>query len=231
MLVLVDLDDTLCNTWEAGKRTIVRSIPIFLRWGKPRVVLYFLTGGYRELEGSEAAHVLDFDGLVSLVLGRVYPGIGREEVKFFSKKIEELFFRYLRLYPDALPFLQGLRRLNANVVLITDSSTGWQRKKIEVLGIGKYFDDVIISGETGHSKLEDYNFRLALERFPDSEVYVVGDRDDTDMRGGKSIGATTILVQRGYYRNKKPRHADYVVKNLREALGVIESEHKKGAKA
>ncbi|WP_367183048.1 HAD hydrolase-like protein [Thermococcus sp.] len=90
---------------------------------------------------------------------------------------------------------------------------------------------MIISGETGHSKFEDYNFRLALNRFPDGEVYVVGDRDETDMAGARAIGAVGILVKRGYFSGKKVKNADYVVKNLREALEVIESEHKKRAEA
>ncbi|WP_297498033.1 HAD family hydrolase [Thermococcus sp.] len=229
MLVLLDLDDTLCNTWGAGKRTILASIPTFLRKGKVRAVLYVLTGRFRELEGSEGAHLLDFEELVGLILRRVYGEIADEEVKEVSGKVEELFFRHLRLYPDAIPFLRGLKGLGARVVLITDSSTRWQRKKIEFLGIGDYLDGVVISGETGHSKLEDYNFRLALKKFPDDEVYVVGDRDETDMRGGKSIGATTILVKRGYYRSRKSSFADYVVGNLLEALEMIRHEHEKRA--
>ena len=229
MLVLVDLDDTLCNTWEAGKKTIARVIPGLVLRGKFRAVLYLLLGRYRELENRERLHTLDFAELVEELLRAVYPDIRREEIEELASSLEANFFRHLRLYPDALPFLEGLRALGARTVLVTDSSTGWQRKKIEVLGIGEYFDDVIISGETGHSKFEDYNFRLALERFPDDEVYVVGDRDDTDMRGGKAIGATTVLVRRGYYRNQKPRHADYVVRDLVEALEVIGGEHKKRA--
>ena len=229
MLVIVDLDDTLCNTWEAGKRTIARVIPHFLRKGKFRAVLYILLGRYRKLEDSERLHTLDFGELVGELLRAVYPDIDAREVEEFASIIEEGFFRHLKLYPDAVPFLEGLKRLGARVVLVTDSSTNWQRRKLELLGIEDYFDDVIISGETGHSKFEDYNFRLALERFPDDEVYVVGDRDETDMRGGKSIGARTVLVRRGYFRDKHPKYADHVVKDLREALEVIEREHKEGA--
>jgi len=206
-------------------------IPSFLWRGKFRAVLYMLLGRYRELENREHLYTLDFRELVGELLRAVYDNVDPDEVDYFASLIEAVFFRYLKLYSDAVPFLEGLKKLGARVVLITDSSTRWQRKKIEVLGIGSYFSDVIISGETGHSKLEVYNFRLALERFPDDEIYVVGDRDDTDMRGGRSIGATTILIRRGYYRGKDSRNADYVVRSLREALEVIESEHKKRAKA
>ncbi|MEO2151658.1 MAG: HAD family hydrolase [Thermococcus sp.] len=231
MLVLVDLDDTLCNTWEAGKRTMLHAIPFLLRRGKLRALLYLLTAKYRGLEGSKRLHTLDLHELVEELFRRIYPKITGEELAELSSFVEEHFFRYLRLYDDALPFLRGIRGLGARVVLVTDSSTNWQRKKLEVLGIGAYFDDVIISGETGHSKFEDYNFRLAMKRFPDREVYVVGDRDETDMAGAKAIGAVGILVRRGYFSGRKVRNANYVVKNLGDALEVIKREHKKRAEA
>jgi len=231
MLVLVDLDDTLCNTWEAGKRTMLRAVPFLLRRGKLRALLYLLTAKYRGLEDSERLHTLDLHELVEELFRRIYPGIAEEELAELSSFVERNFFRHLRLYDDAVPFLEGLKRMNARIVLITDSSTNWQRKKLEVLGIGSYFDDVIISGETGHSKFESHNFRLALKRFPDWEVYVVGDRDETDMAGARAIGAVGILVRRGYFSRKGVKNADYIVRSLTEALEVIKREHQARAQA
>jgi putative hydrolase of the HAD superfamily len=231
MLVLVDLDDTLCNTWEAGKYSILRLIPHLLRKRKFRAFFYIITARYRELEQSREVHTLDFDKLVERAMSKVYSKIKPEELEEITDLVDRVFFSNLRLYPDALPFLEGLKSLGARIVLVTDSSTKWQRKKLEYLGIKDYFDALIISGETGHSKLEPHNFRLARHLFPDDEVYMVGDRDDTDMRGGKEIGATTILVQRGYFRGRTARHADYVVKDLIEALEVIRREHEKRSQA
>ncbi|KUH33783.1 hydrolase [Thermococcus celericrescens] len=231
MLVLVDLDDTLCNTWEAGRYSVLRLIPYLIRRRKFRAFFYILTARYRELEQSREFHTLDFDKLVERVMSKVYAKISPDELDEITELVDRVFFSNLKLYPDAVPFLRGLKAMGARLVLITDSSTKWQRKKLEYLGIKDYFDALIISGETGHSKLEPHNFRLARRLFPDDEVYMVGDRDDTDMRGGKEIGATTILVQRGYFSGRLARHADYVVKDLIEALEVIKREHEKRAEA
>ncbi|RLF82821.1 HAD family hydrolase, partial [Thermococci archaeon] len=35
------------------------------------------------------------------------------------------------------------------------------------------------------------------------------------------------LVKRGYFKSLMPKHADYIVKDLKEALEVIKHEHKK----
>ncbi len=230
MLVLVDLDDTLCNTWDAGKYTLLRLVPFLLRRRKFKAFFYILTARYRELEQSREFHMMDLDKIVEKLLEKVYTRTSKDELEEISELIDRVFFSNLKLYPDALPFLEGLKSLGAKIVLITDSSTRWQRKKLEYLGIKSYFDALIISGETGHSKLDPHNFRLARRLFPhEEEVYMVGDRDDTDMRGGKEIGAITILVRRGYFSGRRPRHADYVVNDLTEALEVIRREHEKRA--
>ncbi|WP_297070248.1 HAD family hydrolase [Thermococcus sp.] len=229
MLVLVDLDDTLCNTWEAGRYTILRLIPHLLRKRKFRAFLYILGARYRELEQSRELHMMDLDKLLERLLEKIYGRVSEGELEDITTLVDRVFFSNLHLFPDALPFLEGLKRMGAKMVLVTDSSTYWQRRKLEYLGIKDYFDAIIISGETGHSKLDPYNFRLALEKFPrERRIYTVGDRDDTDMRGGKEIGSVTILVNRGYFRGRKPKYADYVVKNLLEALKVMERDDKGG---
>ncbi|WP_342764688.1 HAD family hydrolase [Thermococcus sp. Bubb.Bath] len=222
---MVDLDDTLCNTWDAGKGTMFRVVLHLFGKGKFRMVYYLLTGGYRELERSEVYHRMDLGDLIEAVFGRVYSKVSQKDIDDVLKLVEEEFFSRLRLYPDALPFLRGLKDLGAKVVLVTDSSSRWQRKKVEYLRIGEFLDDIIISGETGHSKLGPYNFRLAASRFREREIYVVGDRDETDMAGAKAVGGIGILVRRGYFRNRKAKNADYVVDDLMGALEVITREH------
>ncbi|WP_048159834.1 HAD family hydrolase [Thermococcus barophilus] len=232
MLVMVDLDDTLCNTWEAGKYTIIRLFPHLLRKRKFKALFYILTARYRELEQSRELLVLDLDKLLQRIMERVYSRVKREDLEEMLELVDRTFFSNLKLFPDAKYFLEELKKINAKLVLVTDSSTYWQRKKLEYLGIKDYFDGIIISGETGHSKLDPHNFLLARRMFPnEDEVYMVGDRDDTDMKGGKAVGAITILVKRGYFKGKRAKYADYVVKDLIEALEVIKREHEKRDKA
>ncbi|AIF70220.1 hydrolase [Palaeococcus pacificus DY20341] len=230
MLVLVDLDDTLCNTWEAAKYSVLRLLPHLLKKRKIRALIYILTQRYKELEQSKELHILDLDKLLEQFMERVYRKVSEKDLDEMLDLVDRTFFSNLKLYPDAKDFLEGLREMGAKIVLITDSSSYWQRKKLEYLDIKDYFDALIISGETGISKLDPHNFFLAKKMFPrEDEIYMVGDRDETDMKGGKTIGATTILVKRGYFQARRPEYADYIVGDLREALEVIKREHEKRA--
>jgi len=222
MLVIVDLDDTLCNTWEAGRKAIVRmTLELMLRF-KLRAISYLLFSRYKHLEKERSLHLLDLRGITERILEDIYGSVNPDFLADIHRIIDKVFFSNLRLYPDARPFLEGLRRMQAKVALVTDSSSKWQRKKLEHLDIKDYFDTIIISGETGHTKFEPYNFRLAVNRLSSEPVYVVGDRDDTDMMGARWIGATGILVRRGYFKMRKAKNADYTVRNLNEALQIIE---------
>lgn len=230
MLVLVDLDDTLCNTWDAAKWSVLRLLPHLLRKRKIRALVYILTQRYKELEQSKELHILDLDKILENFMERIYRKISDRDLQEMVDLVDRTFFSNLKLYPDTKKFLEELKNMGAKIVLVTDSSSYWQRKKLEYLGIKDYFDGLIISGETGISKLEPHNFFLAKKLFPkESEIYMVGDRDETDMKGGKTIGATTILVRRGYFQSRRHEHADYIVKNLLEALEVIKNEHEKRA--
>ncbi|AFK22724.1 HAD family hydrolase [Pyrococcus sp. ST04] len=227
MLVIIDLDDTLCNTWDAARIAVIRLIPTMLRLRKFRLFAYIITQRYRELEELREFHLMDFEEMFDKILQKIYKNVEREELEEMTNLFDRTFFANLKLYPDVLPFLSSLRAMNAKLVLVTDSSSTWQRRKLEVLGIQRFFDEVIISGETGHSKHEPYNFFLARKKFPKEEpVFVIGDRDETDMKGGKAIHATTILVRRGYFKGRRAKYADYVVNDLFEALEVIKNELK-----
>ncbi|NJE27148.1 HAD family hydrolase, partial [Thermococcus sp. MV5] len=92
MLVLVDLDDTLCNTWEAGKYTILRLIPHLIRKRRFRAFLYILTARYRELEQSREFHMMDLDKIVERLLRKIYVGISSEELDEIQELVDRVFF-------------------------------------------------------------------------------------------------------------------------------------------
>ncbi|HII61215.1 HAD family hydrolase [Pyrococcus horikoshii] len=227
MLVILDLDDTLCNTWEALRLALIRLTPIIIMKRKFKLIAYFLTKRYEKLESIRDIHLLDFEGIFNRIMEDIYRDLDKEEIKEMLDLFDRAFFANLKLYDDVLPFLNELKQMKAKLALVTDSASSWQRRKLEVLGIQRYFDKIIVSGDTGHTKLEPYNFYLATKMFPkEDKIFVIGDRDDTDMKGGKAIGATTILVKRGYFKGRRAKYADYIVNNLYEALEVIKGELK-----
>tara|TARA_B100000029_G_scaffold368747_1_gene362489 strand:+ start:11964 stop:12668 length:705 start_codon:yes stop_codon:yes gene_type:complete len=111
----------------------------------------------------------------------------------------EALFNYLTLYDgveDALSWLHDRFSLG----LITNGPSEFQRKKIEQLGISKYFDGIIVSGEFGEHKPNPKIFNFAVESLNSSveDSVHIGDRPDSDIDGAQSVGITGILVRKEY---------------------------------
>lgn len=93
--------------------------------------------------------------------------------------------------------------------LVTDGRNG--RAKLRQLGIGDYFDAVVVAHAHGLAKREDPAvFRRALDALdapPEAAVYV-GDNPRTDFRVPNRLGMATVRLRRGRYDDLEPRHGE-----------------------
>jgi HAD superfamily hydrolase (TIGR01509 family) len=112
----------------------------------------------------------------------------------------------LALYPGVREALAALAARHSLVVLANQSKPVTAR--LEAYGIAGYFDAVVCSCEVGFDKPDPRIFRLASDRFPGREPWMVGDRIDNDVVPAKRLGWRTIRVLQGDHRNYRPRSAD-----------------------
>ena len=122
----------------------------------------------------------------------------------FSDQEAELRFKiYLgayeaawRLFPDAVPCLAAFR--GRQLGLITNGESEMHRLKIEKLGLGPYFQTVIISREVGCAKPDKAIFELAASQagVKIQECIYVGDRLQTDAIGSQKAGMKGIWLDR-----------------------------------
>lgn len=108
-----------------------------------------------------------------------------------------------------------LKQKGITNVLVTKGEEELQRQKIKLLGIGSYFRRVLICPRDEDKK---NCFEKALAEFPDKDVWVIGNRLDSEIRYGKELGLRTIYFRHGKYSNHIPRDAyevpDYEVDNF-----------------
>jgi HAD superfamily hydrolase (TIGR01549 family) len=93
-----------------------------------------------------------------------------------------------------------LRRLygNATLGIITNNHTAEQEEKLEVLGLGHWFDFMVTSESSGLSKPDPRIFRLALERaeVAAAEAVMVGDNWSSDIEGALAAGIPPVWLNR-----------------------------------
>ena len=220
--VIFDLDDTLADTLRATKRANRALFMHFIRTRQFRLVKALVFREHTDfLQSREEILLLDSRGFITRFIRDFVPDMSAQDVERACELYDEAFFPALSLVGGAkeiLDYLSGRYRL----ALVTDGTKQWQERKLSHLGIKDCFASVVISGEVGTSKLNPDNFRMALSG-DESAVYVVGDRLETDIRGGNSIGATTILFKNGVfdYERDSPDVPDHTITSLTELKSLL----------
>jgi putative hydrolase of the HAD superfamily len=130
----------------------------------------------------------------------------------------------LGLEPSEYQLLQELKGKVYKVGLITDGRSLQQRSKIEALGLGSFFDDIIISEEIGTEKPHFNNFKYFENRYGHQKKYIyVGDNTAKDFVAPNALGWTTIcLLDNGTNIHKQSFNSDnskmplYFVNDLKD---------------
>jgi putative hydrolase of the HAD superfamily len=136
----------------------------------------------------------------------------------------DLAKRMVQIYrshrPDISPFSGTedlLTRLHASyrLALLSDGDVDVQRRKLQQLKLGRFFDEVLFSDEYGsqHRKPSTFPFRKILQRLgvKGEESIYVADNPIKDFLGARQSGMYTIRVRapKGIYSHLEPISVEY----------------------
>lgn len=102
------------------------------------------------------------------------------------------------LFPDVFPVLEYLSG-KYELYIASNGMDIVQRKRLESAGISKYFKDVFVSDVPGVNKPGLVFFEYVFQSIGDKnkdEYVIIGDRLDTDIKGGMDAGIHTIYLSR-----------------------------------
>jgi len=187
--VIFDIDDTLVDRKVA-----------FLRFCHYFIDKYSVIYPYNINKDDLISYMIEIDasgygGLKNFIpeLNKVWHlPISSQE---FIKERNSVFGSFTVPFPESkslLEYLKGKYKLG----VITNGYSAVQREKIRVAGLEDYFDDIIVSEESGTAKPDPKIFFMAcanLKVKPDEAVYV-GDYYPNDIEGAISAGITPIWV-------------------------------------
>ena len=132
-------------------------------------------------------------------------------------------------YPFTGPTLSKLRDMGYKIGIITNGSHEIQARKIQILGLEKYTDAIIISGDIGARKPDAKPFILMSERLniPPQELMYVGDHPANDVDGSRKAGYTPVWVKTtGYWCFDEIPHTEYEVDTVAEIPALIQHINK-----
>ncbi len=128
---------------------------------------------------------------------------------------------HVYLFDHVIETMEYLKK-HFTVVMMTNGVKRVQEMKIKRSGLKKYFDEIIISEDTGYSKPHIGIFEYMEEKIgmhPKSEILIVGDSLTSDIRGGKNYGIDTCFFN---IKNKKAnKDVDYEIKDIKELIDIV----------
>ncbi|MCI6271350.1 MAG: HAD family hydrolase [Erysipelotrichaceae bacterium] len=147
------------------------------------------------------------------------------DVKEMIKKWYDTFHLYQVLQNDCIDILKKLKK-KYRLGIITNGDSNLQRKKIEYLGLDKYFEFVLVSGDKGNHKPDKTIFIEGAQKLGLSceEVAFVGDTYATDILGAYRANMMPI-----WYFNDPLRFSDSNVTriyNFEELLEIFDYQIK-----
>lgn len=178
---IFDLDDTLYPEVEflrSGYKAVAESI--FKLTGKD--IYYDMlkkhNQGIKVFEWILSSHILNGEDMNIESLLKIYRN----------------HFPTINLRDGAQELLEKLISLKIPIGLITDGRSISQRNKLKALGITKYFTDIIISEEFGSEKPDERNFFYFKNKYPEKNIFYVGDNPSKDFFVPSSLGWCTICL-------------------------------------
>jgi putative hydrolase of the HAD superfamily len=145
-------------------------------------------------------------GIVRDAFGNAMP---ESVLPAYFERVFELFRSAAawELYPDARPALERLRARNYRLGVISNFDSRLDDLLMN-LGIGDFFEHVILSWQVGSAKPDAGIFRRALELMDvrAGQALHVGDSPGEDVAGALGAGLHAVLIDRSGSRVIGPNH-------------------------
>lgn len=229
--VLFDLDNTLCEETpphKAGMEKLYDEMNVARSMSLDEFDLLYNEARQevkREHYGTASAHnrLLYIQRLVEKTHRTVVPDlILRLYDAYWNTALSTL-----KLFPNTIETLAGLRKNNIVTGMITNLTTHVQLRKIHQLGLSDQIDFFVTSEEAGIEKPHPSIFLLTLNKMKVhvEDAIMVGDTAETDIEGANAAGIRSVLITNGdpvkYTDPKDVKTAKYVINTIDELPDLI----------
>lgn len=136
-----------------------------------------------------------------------------ETVARLCENFRRLSTVWMRLYPDARPCLEALRKAGRKVYLLSNAQRSYTWPELEATDLLAYFDGVLISSNEGCMKPDPAFFDICCERYglEKKQCVMIGNDLQSDMAGAWAAGIDGFWINRGaVYRPQENAYYRYV---------------------
>ena len=103
---------------------------------------------------------------------------------------------FIRLYKGVPEFLQALRKKGKKVFLLTNAQHDFTVPEIKMMGLEKYFDDIVISSDVACKKPDPHMYEILFKRhkLKKSETIMIGNDFLADIKSAYEFGIQSLYI-------------------------------------
>ena len=213
---------------DEGRDTIFSQLSLYLRYYgasiQPGILksIYYTEKEHYLNTRSEQYPEFDLQAVWRTILlkeGLSNPFLVESCCKIFRLISRERF----QLFPDSLPVLKELKRSGFPMVMLSNAQEVFFYAEIDMLGLRQFFNYFIVSSTWGFRNPDPRLFSLACSlchAAPGEAVYV-GDDARVDVKGARSVGMRSVLVDRQQRQRDPEPRPDFYTTSLAQASAWI----------
>lgn len=193
--VAFDADNTLYQTRQAAQGADMEAMKLLAAAsGKNPETLYqefkTIVQTIKDSTDPKIRHRLHSYGILAGNSGVTDPAMPARMIE----ALETNLLQNLKMVAGVDRILETLAARGIHLVVITEDNHSRTEKKLETLGLRKFFAQVIASDDVGIMKPSPKYYEGLLGQFKAPEILVVGDNQEKDLAIPAQLGMRTVLV-------------------------------------
>ena len=205
---LFDLYGTLIDiNTDEGQKELWQKLSILYKYKGADYTADEIAEDYAKLVDEEKTRVrgrhpeyTDIDIKIEKVFKQLFEQKG---VKTTKRDIAEICtaFRcfstvYIKLYDGVLDLLETLKSKGKGIYLLSNAQRGFTENELNMFGLTKYFDGIVISSDEECSKPDKHYYDIIIDRYnlDRSETIMVGNDCISDIEGAKNAGLKSLYI-------------------------------------
>ncbi len=223
--LLFDADNTLLDFTKASKDAFELVCKDFLIDYTPSTFQTYQTlnhGVWKEFEKQQITAVELRTKRMSLFLN----AIDKKNIDpdIFSDRYMERVVSASEMYEGVKELLGDLKK-DYRLSIVTNGLKEAQRPRLKKLELMSYFESVVVSDEIGVAKPAIEFFEYAYQSIPNpppkTQMLMIGDSLNSDIKGGNNFGITTCWLSHGKELNGEVK-PDYIIRDVFELPSLLE---------
>ncbi len=175
----------------------------FFEWKQFYRLYTYIERQYRESARKESGYInpeICVDDVFRKVFETKGYKVSDKEIMRLCENFRSISLIYMRLFPDTIACLDGLRKAGKKIYLLSNAQRSFTWTELEQTGLVPYFDGILISSDEGCMKPDPEFYNICCERYglDKSQSIMIGNELKSDMAGAKAAGID------GFYINRAP---------------------------